>query len=175
MLLSVRLSSVAVRHLLETTGAHTIIASPRHVEKIRHYISDGDAKEGHTRGGGRDGGVGSRISAKVLEAVSFQHDLTNDNIPAQDASIFTREHFVDEHDRNVLILHSSGTTGLPKAIYQPHKYLLGYATCHMQTENEEVEGLNMTTLPLYHVSQEICFLFSFRTLVLVLSNFPIAL
>lgn len=58
---------------------------------------------------------------------------------------------VREHDRDVLILHSSGTTGLPKPIPQTHRYLLGYATCHQFPEEVEFKALNLSTLPLYHV------------------------
>lgn len=57
---------------------------------------------------------------------------------------------VDEMDRNVLILHSSGTTGLPKPIYHPHKYLLGYANCHEFGAADPVDGVNCSTLPLFH-------------------------
>lgn len=72
-----------------------------------------------------------------------------------DAVISSPGHFCDDLDRNVLIVHSSGTTGLPKAIPQPHKYLLGYSTCHIRTEAENIGGLNMSTLPLYHVRAEV--------------------
>ena len=54
-------------------------------------------------------------------------------------------------DRNVLILHSSGTTGLPKPIYTSHKYLLSFVTCHAFQSEDSAQGLNLSTLPLYHV------------------------
>lgn len=73
---------------------------------------------------------------------------TNINI---DANVFEENHFITHNDRNVLILHSSGTTGLPKPIYNAHAYMLGYAACHNFTV-EEAAGLSTTTLPLYHVS-----------------------
>jgi nucleoside-diphosphate-sugar epimerase len=57
---------------------------------------------------------------------------------------------VDEKDRNVLILHSSGTTGLPKPIRLAHRYLLGYAACHSFEEGENASWRNLSTLPLYH-------------------------
>jgi acyl-coenzyme A synthetase/AMP-(fatty) acid ligase len=90
-------------------------------------------------------------------AKSFQGDLRTaeeevmEDGRLEQATICAPEHYVDEQDRNVLILHSSGTTGLPKAIFQPHKYLLGYACCHIRTDEEDMAALNMSTLPLYHV------------------------
>jgi acyl-CoA synthetase (AMP-forming)/AMP-acid ligase II len=51
-----------------------------------------------------------------------------------------------------LILHSSGTTGLPKPIHLNHRYVLGYAACHRLKEKEAFGRVNVSTLPLYHVS-----------------------
>lgn len=59
---------------------------------------------------------------------------------------------VNDTDRNVIILHSSGSTGLPKPIYQTHKYLLGYAACHAFPEDADVSHVCASTLPLFHVS-----------------------
>ena len=57
-----------------------------------------------------------------------------------------------EDNVGAVILHSSGTTGLPKPILLTNRYLLGYATCH-RLQPEESEGrLNVSTMPLYHVS-----------------------
>ena len=55
-------------------------------------------------------------------------------------------------DRRIIILHSSGTTGLPKPIYLTHRYLLGYAACHEFPEDKDMSGISVSTLPLYHVS-----------------------
>ncbi|KAL8728551.1 MAG: hypothetical protein Q9181_005308 [Wetmoreana brouardii] len=59
---------------------------------------------------------------------------------------------VREQDQNVTILHSSGTTGLPKAIPLAHRYLLGYAACHEfpPSDDEAERGVNLSTLPLFH-------------------------
>ncbi len=57
---------------------------------------------------------------------------------------------VNEKNRNAIILHSSGTTGLPKPIYMAHRYLLGYAACHEFDPAENTTWVNMSTLPLYH-------------------------
>ena len=57
---------------------------------------------------------------------------------------------VNEKNRNAIILHSSGTTGLPKPIYMAHRYILGYAACHEFDPAEDATWVNMSTLPLYH-------------------------
>lgn len=82
---------------------------------------------------------------------------------------------IREDDRNVLILHSSGTTGqsaeracgkrgftymfsgLPKAIPLAHRYVLGYAACHEfpVTEDLSLGGYNLSTLPLFHVRAQL--------------------
>ena len=55
-------------------------------------------------------------------------------------------------DTNVLLLHSSGTTGLPKPVYTSHTHLMSFANCHEFENQEEAEKLTFSTLPLYHVS-----------------------
>ena len=44
--------------------------------------------------------------------------------------------------------------GRPKAIPLSHRYLLGYASCHLfpASEDESERGVNLSTLPLFHVS-----------------------
>lgn len=51
---------------------------------------------------------------------------------------------------NILIAVGAG---LPKAIRLAHRYLLGYAACHLfpPDEDESKRGINLSTLPLFHV------------------------
>lgn len=44
--------------------------------------------------------------------------------------------------------------GLPKPIPLGHRYLLGYAACHLfpEADDESCKGINFSTLPLFHVS-----------------------
>lgn len=49
-----------------------------------------------------------------------------------------------------LILHSSGTTGFPKPIPLSARYPLQYAACHEFPPDEEIDWVNLSTLPLYH-------------------------
>jgi acyl-coenzyme A synthetase/AMP-(fatty) acid ligase len=142
-LLSARLSTVAVHHLTDTIQAQAIIVSPRTASVFKPPGMESPTSADH-----------SLIALHV--AKSFQDDLRTPEEAIEDGrleevTICAPDHYVDEQDRNVLILHSSGTTGLPKAIFQPHKYLLGYACCHIRTDEEDIGALNMSTLPLYHV------------------------
>lgn len=94
----------------------------------------------------------------IYSPALYEDALRSDAI-IDESGICDPNHYVNESDRNVFILHSSGTTGLPKPIYNSHEYLLGYATCHEFSNVEEAAGLSVTTLPLYHVG---CSLFQAR-------------
>jgi nucleoside-diphosphate-sugar epimerase len=71
------------------------------------------------------------------------------------ASIASVTHYVSDEDRDVLILHTSGTTGLPKAIPQSHRYLLSYAPLtSFQFDDawtlRDEQRMTFSTLPLFH-------------------------
>ena len=141
--MSARLSTVAVHHLTDTIQAQAIIVSPRTASVLKPSGTESETSASHSL-------------PELHVAKSFQHDLrmteeTLENNQGEEVAICAPYHYVGEQDRNVLILHSSGTTGLPKAIFQSHKYLLGYACCHIRTDEEDIGALNMSTLPLYHV------------------------
>lgn len=55
-------------------------------------------------------------------------------------------------DLDAIIMHSSGTTGLPKPVYHSQAYVLVYAAAHRLPEQREPFRFNVSTLPLYHVS-----------------------
>lgn len=148
LLLSARLGPSAIRHLLTATGAQAVVCSPRLTRPVESALVSTN---------------GEVVEAAIHRARPFQAYLGESDdgcaSPAEGSSICAGGHYVGEKDRNVIILHSSGTTGLPKPIYQPHKYLLSYASCHLRTKKEDVGALNLSTLPLYHVSFPVlCFL-----------------
>jgi nucleoside-diphosphate-sugar epimerase len=69
--------------------------------------------------------------------------------------VATEHHYVADTDRNVFIFHSSGTTGLPKAIPQAHRHLMSYAPLSSFESNEpeflvDEQQMAFSTLPLYH-------------------------
>lgn len=141
ILLSPRLNPASIQHLLTTLKAQAVITSPRHVDTAKAAFETTSLEYG--RGG-----------TKIQVAAPFEDYLNEpgegETVPA-DATICGRRHYLGDSDRNVIILHTSGTTGLPKPVPQPHKMLLGYARCHRPSETEDVEGLNLSMLPLYHV------------------------
>lgn len=85
-------------------------------------------------------------SLELLLGVSSDATLSSKNF------LRSSRHLVREDDCNVLILHSSGTTGLPKAVRLSHRYMLGYAACHElpADKDESASGYNLSTLPLFH-------------------------
>lgn len=138
LLLSARLSPTAIHHLLAKTAACTIIVSPRLKNTVKEALSIFST-------------TGSKpvIYAQVVSSSFLDPQAEREGT---DGSICKAGTHVRENDRNVLILHSSGTTGLPKPIYQSHKWLLCFTTCHEFFGDEETLSLSLSTLPLYHVS-----------------------
>jgi acyl-CoA synthetase (AMP-forming)/AMP-acid ligase II len=140
-LVSIRLSPVSIQHLLTVMKAQAVVASPLLISKVERAF-------------GTSSFVYGMGATKVLAAAGFENFLPpqgNDDAIPVDIDIGEPGHYVSESDRNVLILHTSGTTGLPSLVYQSHKMLLGYASCHRRTGTEDVQGLNLSMLPLYHV------------------------
>ncbi|KAL2813646.1 hypothetical protein BDW59DRAFT_167454 [Aspergillus cavernicola] len=128
LLISARLSATAVHSLLQHTSASAIIASRR---------LEGTAQK-------------AAQSLPVYSPNSVETFLSADHGLPDDASICHPHHYIDENDRDVLILHSSGTTGLPKPIYVSHRHLLSYVNCHRLDIESDAQGVSVSTLPLYH-------------------------
>jgi acyl-CoA synthetase (AMP-forming)/AMP-acid ligase II len=145
LLLSARLSPTAIHHLLGSTAACAIIISPRLKNTAKEALSLFST-------------TGPQPAIYAQAAFTSYLDPQADQ-EHTDGSICKPGYYVRENDRNVLILHSSGTTGLPKPIPQSHKWLLCFATCHEFSSDEETLSLSLSTLPLYHVSvpPKLCF------------------
>ncbi|KAJ5604420.1 hypothetical protein N7510_009574 [Penicillium lagena] len=137
--LSARLSPTAVHHLLSSIRARSAIVSPRLTSTMKEAIA--------LEGQGQSVGIQMYVQRPYEDDLEKSRTLDLSAIKIDDG-----RHFVSENDRNVLILHSSGTTGLPKPIYQPHRYLLNFAECH-QLGKEDIIGSVLSALPLFHPSK----------------------
>lgn len=141
LLLSARLSPAAARHLLHKTSAQALIHSACWAYKAKE-IPLKSLKHND-----------SHIGLYAAHNYHFWFKSTDGGVDKEqkDHSICHSGFSRGNSDRNVLILHSSGTTGLPKPIYTSHKYLLSFLTCHAFDSEESARRLNLSTLPLYHV------------------------
>ncbi|KAK2014649.1 putative NRPS-like enzyme [Colletotrichum eremochloae] len=143
VLLSARLSVASARHLIRATGARLALVSPRLLPLASEAL-----------GVEKQHGKEMEGAMAVIRIVSGYESFL---MPGQHArslgdTIRTAypNHFVSEEDRQVVILHSSGTSGLPKPIPCSHKYFLSYATCHSFESTAEAHGLTVSTLPFFH-------------------------
>jgi acyl-CoA synthetase (AMP-forming)/AMP-acid ligase II len=131
LLLSARLGPAAISHLVAKTGSVAILTSKR-TESLASHAT-----------------LGSPI--KILNAPPLSDFLTSPSIRYAGQRLPRVPSHKDEP--GMLILHSSGTTGLPKPVFLTHRYVLGYAACHRLHPEESVGRVNVSTLPLYHVCQ----------------------
>lgn len=141
LLLSARLSPLAIGNLIKTTHCSAILASPRLARGCKAAVQPGKS--------------GSPPPAVIYERQPYEAFFSQKDKSAatnSEATVCHANYHADEKDRNAIILHSSGTTGLPKAIYQSQEYVLGYAANHSLSP-EEAHGINVSTLPLFHVSE----------------------
>jgi UDP-glucose 4-epimerase len=71
--------------------------------------------------------------------------LNDDSTPIDNLTVYP-----ENVAQDILLMHSSGTTGLPKPIALTHRQLV-FAVSHgaFDTE-EEAQGVNISTLPLFH-------------------------
>lgn len=146
VLISARLSAPAVRHLIRETGAKLTLVSPR----LQPLASEAfaAAEDGNKEADEEGNGVTIRLVAGY-EVLLEEGEAADAGRPTTCTA--HPNHFVSEEDCQVLILHSSGTSGLPKPIPCSHRYFLGYATCHSFSSNEEAHGLTISTPPFFHV------------------------
>lgn len=140
LLLSARLSPLAIGNLTKTTHCSAILASPRLARSCEAAVQPGNS------GGSPPAVIYERQPYEV-----FLSQRKESPAPSSETTVCHANYHADEKDRNAIILHSSGTTGLPKAIYQSQEYVLGYAANHCLSP-EEANGVNVSTLPLFHVS-----------------------
>ena len=134
-MLSARLSPSAIHHLMRETSSKSLIASPR-----LHSVAKDALKL-----------FEDEKLSPGLYSPKPHRALLERSRKRETKSICARWHYVDPYHRDVIILHSSGTTGLPKPIPQSHGYALCFAFCHDFRGPEEAHALNVSTVPLFHV------------------------
>ncbi|KAF1968934.1 NRPS-like enzyme [Bimuria novae-zelandiae CBS 107.79] len=123
LFLSTRISQIAIESLIETTGATYLLADPRYMETanaVTHNIPHVHAAE--------------IASSSIFNFPIEVHADTRMNRQL-DPEV--------ETFNSVYIIHSSGSTGLPKPIYQSHKSAVANYAISMDMKA-------FITLPLYH-------------------------
>ncbi|KAH7123321.1 hypothetical protein B0J13DRAFT_680032 [Dactylonectria estremocensis] len=150
LLLSTRIPQVAIESLINTTGASAIVADGRHVEIA------GEVQKT----------IPTLQLLNIAERNAFEFPIEAHGDTQIDAALDG-----DVETKNIaFIIHSSGSTGLPKPIYQTHKSCLAnYAT--------SMEMKAFITLPLFH-NHGICNLFRAihcqKPIYLYNANLPLA-
>ncbi|KAI1499965.1 hypothetical protein F5X99DRAFT_430167 [Biscogniauxia marginata] len=149
VLLSARLSSLAVRHLIQETGAKFVITSLRlQPITVEAFLANGHNGNSNAQIGLANNDEDGDHGAKVCLAAEYGSFLEKGTV--QSGDIAHPGHYISEMDREVLILHSSGTSGLPKPIYCSHRHFLGFGKCHSFTSDTEAQSLTISTSPFFH-------------------------
>ena len=133
-MLSARLSADAISHLLLETSAVAILVASRLQATAADAVS----------------AVASTSTCLHIHLSCSYESFLHDG-DSSGRTICHSHHFTNDGDRKVLILHSSGTPGLPKPIYSSHRYLLGFTARHDFANQKDAQALNISTLPLFHV------------------------
>lgn len=137
VLLSTRLSATAIHHLIGRTGATTVIASQRLRSMLDEPTPAVDTKF--------QNGEPQNKGLQVFTAAGYQTFLNDLDSPLEtNVSVQTTN--------PALILHSSGTSGLPKPIYCTHAHFLAFSQCHEFETAEQRQGLTVSSSPFFHVS-----------------------
>ncbi|KAL1653329.1 putative NRPS-like protein biosynthetic cluster [Didymella pomorum] len=123
LFLSIRISQLAIESLIETTGATYLLADARYLQTAADVQQN----------------MPSVYVEEIAKQSVFDFPI---EVHADTRLDYQLDHNV-EASNNVYIIHSSGSTGLPKPIYQPQKSCIANYGIHMDMKA-------FITLPLYH-------------------------
>ncbi|KAL0568294.1 hypothetical protein V5O48_013694 [Marasmius crinis-equi] len=137
--LSARLTPVAVAHLLKATLASSVLYTTQTSSLVR------DLEHGSL-----EARIGPLGDVHFHLALGYEAFLDAVHPSLSTSHVPTPYMYTARHELGAVIMHSSGTTGLPKPIYHTRAYVLGYAGCHQIPEPSVPFGYNISTLPLYH-------------------------
>ncbi|KAJ0165996.1 L-2-aminoadipate reductase, partial [Colletotrichum tanaceti] len=134
LVISPRLPPAAINALIKATSAASFIVSQRLSEPAKPALAALASK-----------GISTHVANRYDAFYQPNTDTSSSSVESWPA-------FESPEDRNgvILLLHSSGTTGFPKPIPLNHRQLLFALSCHGFDTEEEAQGLNLSTLPLFH-------------------------
>lgn len=154
VLFSTRLSSEAVKHLLRRTRTRAILVSSRlrSIAEEALALWDEDESNGNDAVNGQEN-IPLPVQYSPASYEEFLTPISSSSSSGMRGDVSPpSQHYVSATDCDVLILHSSGTTGLPKPIYTSHRHYLSFALCHEFTNDEQMLSPTLSTSPLFHVS-----------------------
>lgn len=130
---------MAILHLLKKTNPSTLLISGQVSHSVKDTIEIYEKQRPE-----------NFVLPHIVNSLTYEDflyptgDLAGYPTPPR-YPVFVRE------DLGAFIMHSSGTTGLPKPISHSQTYPLIYAACHRLPEQNEPFRYQVSTLPLYHV------------------------
>jgi acyl-coenzyme A synthetase/AMP-(fatty) acid ligase len=138
LLMSARLTPVAIAQLLKQTSTSCVLIN----SQVTHAAGEALVL--------LQADVDVPALPSFIDALNFEDLLSHDASVSQTIVPPRYDAWLRE-DLDAVIMHSSGTTGLPKPVYHSQAYPLIYAAAHRLPEQRDSFRFNVSTLPLYHV------------------------
>ncbi|KAG0132140.1 hypothetical protein HOY82DRAFT_606755 [Tuber indicum] len=133
LLLSTRISDEAYRHLFDRTGCSDVIVQPTFEKTM------GRVRSWH----------GSALNVvRMASRGLYEPEVASEEekgLTLEDMRFDTQLDLEVESSKNAFIIHSSGSTGLPKPVGQTHRTVIGNASAISMNPTS-----SFSTLPLFH-------------------------